>query len=149
MPDPSTIPAAKAALLAAIQARSALATAYVAWAGPTAPSQIAQPDRVYLTDTIDISRVWSGIGQQRIVETYTLVVVAESVQAGDDPQGTELRMWGLLNEVEQAVRADVTLASTIRRGALSGDIPNPQMGPGDDDHWIARAFLHVDCEAVI
>jgi hypothetical protein len=73
MPDPSTIPAAKAALLAAIQARSALATAYVAWAGPTAPSQIAQPDRVYLTDTIDISRVWSGIGQQRIVETYTLV----------------------------------------------------------------------------
>jgi hypothetical protein len=151
----SSIPAAKAALLAAIRAQalttnSPIANAYVDWSGPADPSQAPQVDRVFLTDTVAITREWGpGIGQQRIVENYTLQIVVETVVAGNDPQATEVRLWSLVNEVEQAVRADVKLGGTVPRGALVGDIPAQQMGPADDDHWLARATLHVVCEAVI
>lgn len=140
----STIPAAKAALLAALQARPALAAAHVARGIPAKPA--ARKERVYIGNARDVQRTWAGLGGQRLDETYVLDLVIECFRSGDDQAGTEVRLWELVNEIELTVRADLTLAGTVRSCRPDGS--TEETGP-DEGGWLARAVTRLAVEARI
>ena len=140
----STVPAAKAALLALLAARPALAGVEMRWGIPARlPSN---PERVYVGDATDLDREWAALGAQRLEESYTLQVTVETFGSGDDERATEERLWVLVNEVELAVRGDLTLTGTVRVARPDG--ATPTTGPTDEG-WLARAVVRVACEARI
>ncbi len=142
----STIPAAKAALLALIAARADLVTdaVHVAWG---IPGEVpAAAERIYVGDVIDVGRVWAALGLQRMDETYTLQVHVETWRGGDEQTATEERLWVLVNEVEQAVRADLKLSNTVRV-AQPGRIDASTFPT--DGGWVANATVRFVCQARI
>jgi hypothetical protein len=141
----STIPAAKAALLTALQARAGLTGVDVRWGLPA--QTLSANERVYVGDAEEIDRAWVGLGAQRLEENYILQVIVETFQAGDDQRATEERFWVLVNEVEQAVRGDLTLAQTVRLASPDG-IAEARVGPTDEG-WAATGIVRVRCEARI
>lgn len=143
----STIPAAKAALLSALQARLGLAGVLIAWAPPVRPPP--QPEAIYVDDATDVEREWISLGAQRLDETYTLQVRVETIAYGDGSdirQAVEERMWVLVAEVEQAVRDDLTLGGTLHGKGAKPDGVEPFTYPTDDG-WIAHALVRIDCMA--
>jgi hypothetical protein len=140
----STIPAAKAALLTAIQARVALAGVHVAWGVPA--DLPAEPERIYVGDAVDVSRVWASLGAYRLDESYTLQVHVETFAGGNDQRTVEERLWVLVNEVEQAVRGDLTLAGAVR---VTRPDPIDSRTLPTDDGWAASATWRLAVEARI
>ncbi len=140
----STVPAAKSALLAAIQARPALAGVLVARG---LPAQLPrEPERIYIHNARDVDREWAGLGGQLMDETYVIEIIVETFGSGDDQVATENRLWTLINEIELAVRADLTLANTIRTARPDGSTEDT--GPTDEG-WLARATTRIACVARI
>lgn len=138
----STIPRAKAALLALLTARAGLAGVSLGW-DRSAELQ-AVTDRIYLFDTIEHHRDWVVLGPRRIDEEYTLQVVVDTFGNGTDPTTTEERLWELVSEVEQAVITDIEIGDTVRQskpdGVTSSLVPT-------DEGWIASATVRIVCEA--
>lgn len=140
----STIPDAKAALLAAIQARGALSAVHVAWGVPAElPSEL---ERIYVSDAVDVTREWAGLGGGRLDENYAIQVHVEAFRHGDDQSGTELRLWDLVTEIESAIRADNRLGGLVfvarPAGVDTKTLPT-------DDGWIASATMRIAIEARI
>lgn len=141
----STIPAAQAFLLAAIQARAGLAGVHRAWGIPaTLP---AEPERIYVGDPIEVRREWAGLGGQRMEEFYTLQVHVETFLGGNDQQATGERFYAMVNEVEQIVRADNRLGGLVFVARPDG-VGDPKTLPFDGG-WAASGTLRVACEARI
>lgn len=143
----STIPAAKAALLGALQARVALADCYVAWGLPAKPPP--QSEAIYVDDAVDVQREWVSLGAQRLDERYTLQVRVETIAYGDDSalrQSVEERMWVLVAAVEQCVRDDLTLGGTLYGTTATPAGVEPLTFPTDNG-WIAHALIRIDCMA--
>lgn len=143
----STIPAAKAALLSALQARPGLSGVLVAWGASAKPA--TQSEAIYVDDATEVEREWISLGAQRLDEIYTLQVRVESTAYGDGSdvrQGVEDRLWTLVAEVEQAVRDDLTLGGTLHgKGAKPAGV-EPLTFPTDEG-WIAHALVRIDCMA--
>lgn len=142
----STIPAAKNALLAAIQARTALTTAGVLIERGLPVKLPSENERIYVNNARDIEREWADLGAQRLEESYTIEVVVECYKAGDYQTETEDRLWALVYEVELAVRSDLTLAGTVRIARPDGSQEDTF---ATDDGWVARTITRVACEARI
>lgn len=143
----STIPAAKAALLALIAARPALAAVHCAWGIPA--ELPPEPERIYIGDAVDVVREWAALGLQRMDEEYALQVHVETFADGNDQASTETRLWVLINEVEQAVRATnetLKLSGTVR--VCRPDSIAAKTTPTDDG-WGAAATMRFVCEARI
>lgn len=143
----STIPAAKAALLSALQARVALVDVVVAWGLPAKPPQ--QSEAIYVDDAIDVERDWVSLGARRLDERYTLQVRVETIAYGDDSdlrQTVEERMWVLVAEIEQTVRDDLTLGGTLYGTTAKPAGVEPLTFPTDTG-WIAHALVRIDCMA--
>jgi hypothetical protein len=144
LPSYSTIPRAKAALKALLEARPGLAGVTVGWDRSAETMQAT--DRVYLFDTIEHTRDWVVLGPRRIDEDYTLQVVVNTFGSGDAPTTTEERLWELVSEVEQAVIANIEIGGTVRQskpdGTTSSLVPT-------DEGWIASATVRIACEARI
>lgn len=141
----STIPAAKAALLALIDARPGLDGVHVAWGIPAELPQ--ELERVFVGDAVEVSREWVSLGAYKLDEEYTLQVHVETFAAGNDQATTEQRLWTLIAEVEAAVRDSVpklTLNGTVR--VARPDAVDTQTLPTDDG-WAASATLRIVCEA--
>lgn len=141
-----TIPIAKAAFKAVLEARAGLAGVTIGW--DRAAELMQGTDRVYLFDTIEHNRDWIVLGQRRIDEEYTLQVVVDTFGSGADPTATETRLWELVAEVELGVINDfVTVAGTTHwiskpDGTTSSLVPT-------DEGWIASATVRIACEARI
>jgi hypothetical protein len=141
----STIPAAKAALLTALQARAGLTGVDVRWGLPAQTPDVTE--RVYVGDADNIDREWAALGGQRVNEDYVLQVIVETFQFGDDQRATEERFWVLVNEVEQALRGDLRLAGTVREAGLDG-VTDQKVGPTDEG-WGATGVVRIRCQARI
>jgi hypothetical protein len=117
----STIPAAKAALLALIEAQAGLATVQTEWAHPGAA---IERETVYFGQTR--LQQQARAGNRPAYEDYTLEIVVDVSLDGNDPQAAETRMWELVGEVEQALRptanpnANASLSDTVLQAYITG-----------------------------
>lgn len=108
----STVPAAKAAILALLIARPNLNTVAITWGGPTEQEDL-QDEMVYFDDPVIRRPNWGSLGNREIREEYVLTLRSQNRSVGDDQAGTETRAWALVFEIEQALRADLKLGSTL------------------------------------
>jgi hypothetical protein len=143
----STIPAAKAALLALIDARPALAAVHCGWGIPA--NLPAEPERIYVADAIPTERRWKALSPVAPMwEEYILQVHVETFLSGNDQQTAEMRFWELVDEVEQSVRA--THATLKLNGAVKiakpDGVTNPRTQPTDDG-WAASGVVRFECQA--
>ena len=128
---PRTVPDAKAALLALLQA--------VAWPGTPVPEvRYGQPtegedqpfggEMVFLGETRGVSEP-PGLGPRRD-ETFNLRFVIDVRHDGDDEQTTENRAWELLEAAENAVWANPSLSGAVNRVTRvecnQVNVPEPQ-----------------------
>jgi hypothetical protein len=143
----STIPAAKAQILATLQARPGLAGVLVRRVVPTGEVP-PEPERVYVDDVVDISRDWAMLGLLKVDEEYTIKVLVEVWRDGDDPVACETRLFEVVAEVEQAIVSDVTLAGVFLQWAAKPALSEQRCLPGPDG-WLAFATVDVLCKARI
>jgi hypothetical protein len=141
-----TIPIAKAALKALLEARAGLAGVTIGW--DRSAETMNGNDRVYLFDTIEHEREWVVLGQRRIDEEYTLQVVVDTFGSGNDPTATETRLWELVAEVEQCVITDFVVVAGTNHWISKPDGTTTNLVPTDEG-WIANATVRIACEARI
>lgn len=142
----STIPAAKSALLTALQARPGLAGVLVQWGVPFEVP--ADRERVYLGDATGVTREWAGLGQFRIDEIYGLAVHVEVCMEGDDQRACEERMFAIVAEVEQAAVLAAMSGTGLTWRAKPGPM-NPLTFPFGDAGWISQVTLSLECHGRI
>lgn len=156
----STVPAAIAAIAAAIQAQIAAAADTTTELFVGTPAQ-ARPNTMIVVAT-DVRRVpekaatvGSG-GRNWIEEKYTVVVevtVAKAVQAPTPvtgPLSVVDRAWQLVAYVESAVRSDPSLAGTVLEAypaRSSGG--RPRVGAGASPGRVVNIPVFIHCSAVI
>lgn len=141
-----TIPVAKAAFKALLEARAGLAGVTIGWDRSAETMQAIE--RVYLFDTIEHERNWVVLGQRRIDEDYTLQVVVDTFGSGADPTAAETRLWELVAEVELAVIVDFIAVSGTSHWISKPDGTTTSLIPTDEG-WIASATVRIACEARI
>lgn len=117
----STIPVFKAALLAQLQARAGLAGVSVTYGypGPT-----AETEWVWLADVRGEQHLMV-MGSRSRDESYELTVLIKSETSGIDgaaQQATTERVFALMGELEQQLRSDPTVNSTVRVAQVEGPI---------------------------
>lgn len=139
----STIPAFKAALLTALQARAALSTVQVTYGAPL-PSPA--DEYVWLAD-VDGEQEAAALGAQRREEFYELEVIVAVYRAGADQQATTERAFALVGELEEVLRADGTVGGTVRFAEVGGPLRLEEMA--SDTHRGAQVTVTVQARARI
>lgn len=144
MPTDSTVPAAKAALLAAFAASGDLAGVDIQWGGPTKEDDMSD-EMVYLGDVEQTE-------EERTFNTndedYTIQVVALVRSHEDEEQEAEERMWAIRRGIVNAIKADKTLDGLlVGSGALVER--TQQDNQPLTDGWYARARLDVRCRSIL
>lgn len=142
MPSTSTVPTSKTAILAAIATRSALTGIQQEWAHP-GPS--IEAESIFLGG-VESNDEPATMGNQKRDEFYTVEVIVSVQQGGDDAKTIEVRMWALVAEVEQAIRADSTLGAAVLSAQIAGKTQRPYIGP---EERISEAVVRVKCRARI
>lgn len=99
----STVPAAKAAILALLRARPALNAVAITWGEPTESEDLAD-ELIFFEDPVTRQPNWGHLGALNIDEEYILVLKVRNRIFGDDQQAAEERCWALVFEVEQQLR---------------------------------------------
>lgn len=145
----STASAAKAAILAAIAARPALATVKQSWGGPTQTEDVAE-EHIYLGRAARDGGRPDPLGDLKRNESYLVAVHIMVLKHGDDEQATELRAFALLDEVSAALVADPFLANGgTRLLYLPAKIESwEQTNVPTPDQWGAQIVAQVRCEAM-
>jgi hypothetical protein len=148
----STAPEAKRRILALLLDRAELNEVKISPGGPT-EEEDREPEMVYFDGPTVRDPSWIVMGGQ-MDEDYTLTLIVELTKPGDDEIDAEERCWELIDEIEQALRADLSLD-----GLLQGDGLNetPPLGFGQQDvqtiphgdAWRAQATVPVQCHARI
>ena len=142
---PRTVPDAKAALLALLNA--------VTWPGTPQPEiKYGQPtegedapfggEMIFLGETRGTSTP-PGMGSRRD-ETFNLRFVIDVRHEGDDEQTTENRAWELLEAAENAVWADTTIGGTVNR--VTG-VETTQVNVPEPQAWRSQIVADVACVA--
>lgn len=137
-----SVPAATAALLAAMQGRAALSGVTVV-EGESAelPTGV---DLIIVTDAKRIKREWTALGAQRLDESFVLPVIVHAILIGGTTNSAKARLWALAYEVEQAVRGDLTLGGTVRDCKPDG-FDDPTTLPTDEGWW-ASTTVRLFCQ---
>jgi hypothetical protein len=140
----STIPAVKAALVSVISA--ALPTVTVTWGIPRGDKG---REWVMVGDVPGIQRA-AALGRQRRAETYTVEIEVSVVRAGiEKPQNVTERAFAILEEIEDALRADERLggvANLIKAEVVKADLSE---GLTASEEQVALIKVGVACEARI
>lgn len=127
MASVSTVPAAKAGILALIKARPNLTAVQTGWSHP---GQDISKESIFMGAArfSGEQTVALRAAPQYQDEDYTVPVWVDVLLEGDDAQAAETRMWQLVGEVEQAIRNDKTLgigpAGGILWAQVSGKTPD-------------------------
>jgi hypothetical protein len=142
----STIPAVKAAIVSAIQARPALAGVQVTWG---IPHDAISREWICVGDVIG-SQDSAAIGQQRRDESYTVQVIVNVVRPSLEPaRDVSERCFVLVAEIEQALRPlsapPLGVADLIWALVEKTDLTETF----DTDQRTARATVHIACRARI
>lgn len=146
----STIPAAKTAILAAIQSRAGLSTlnakGAITWSHP---GDDIQREAIFMASAEVESEEVVALRPRRHIhdEKYVVPVWVDVVQEGNDPQTAETRMWALVGEVEQAIR-DITpdaVATGLLTITVSGKTPDEWLDIGGSGRGV-RCRIAVSVE---
>lgn len=139
----STVPAAKAALLALLQARAGLSGVQITWEDP---AELIQREAIYFGDT-DVDERTAALGYQRRDESYDLELIVRVLQEGDDAQTTETRWWTIVAEIEQTLRATATSPS-LSGTVLAAKVTRVQQrGFADAANRTCVGVVTVNCMA--
>lgn len=136
----STIPAAKAALKAALALRAGLSGISIEWG-----QDADLPDNdefITIDDARSVFRAWSSFSE--FEETYLLRVHVNTLEAGGTNESAETRLWQLVKEVEATVVADPTISGTV--SDARPDSVEPLTGVFDQGWW-AQAEVRFACRA--
>lgn len=138
----STAPAAKAAILALLEAHAPLDDVNLRWGGPTKEAQL-KPDQVFFGQ---IEQTEEPLGPHTIDEDYDLEIVVQVRKLGDDKeQATEERAWDIRSEIRAALEANPTLGGLLNIGCeISRTV---QESEPLTDGWFARLRLTVHCHS--
>jgi len=143
----STVPQAKAALLAMLRARPALNEVAVTWAGPTENEDV-RDQMIFFDGPVLRQPEWVVLGADKLDERYTLTLHVETYTPGDDPDVAEQRCWALIDEIEQAVRDDDTLGGLLIGEGVTFGEQEVAAVPANND-WKAVGVVPLDCHARI
>lgn len=109
----STAPAFKAALYTALQARAGLSGVTISYGAPlNAPREF-----IALAD-ISGEQEFAALGALRKNETYTLDIYCSVLREGNQQQACTERCFELAAEIEDELRTNPTMSSTVRVAEL-------------------------------
>jgi hypothetical protein len=142
----TTVPAVKAKLVALFKA--AVSEPTEVWFNRSNEDhQLAE--NVYVTN-VKGARQWSGLGKRRpnqVEENYVIEVEVEVFREGTDSEGTENRLWAIVDLLEAALE-DPTLGNQEKvQWSLTEHFS--QSSEGGTDGWLCRAVLSVAVKARI
>jgi hypothetical protein len=143
----STVPAAKAALLALLQAHSfPVQNPVVQWGGPTEAEDFPKRGELIYFGETEISDENVTLGAVRYDETYNLRVVIEVRLPGDKEQAAEVRAWDIYAELQKVLDQNRTLSTTINRltdrTVRQSNVPLPK-------EWLARIVVDQGCVGLV
>lgn len=141
----STAPAAKAAILALLAARPALASVDRRWGGPTEEEDVSE-EMIWLGDVVQ-EGFWRVLGGGYRHERYTIGLAVAVRKYGDDEQATELRAWVLLDEVAAALNTDPWLGGLLEREPVAIESARQQNMLAGTQQWGALIVGQIRCEA--
>lgn len=149
----STVPAAKQAVLDLLTARPALNEVVVTWGQPTENEDFGTASEfMFFESPVVRLPEWKILGGAWLDETYTLTLRVETIVAGDDRAAAEQRCWTLIDEIEQALRADRTLGGILQDGterrSLDFDEQTVDSTP-HSDAWAAYGVVPIVCHSRI
>ena len=110
----STAPLMKAALLTALSARAGLSGVTVSYGAPT-----QGPREFIALSDISGTQEFAMLGHLRKDETYTLSVYCSVLREGNMQQTCTERCFELAAEIEDELRTNPTVTSTVRVAQLS------------------------------
>lgn len=138
-----TAPAAKTALVAALQAAHGDDVLVKRGLPAAVPKQ---RQRVYITSVNEYRR--QGADQVRL-EAYVIVVVVEAqplnAPRNDEGQQAEAEMWALAQSVADVLDADPELGGSIWEAVFDG--ADELITAPIDDGWVANARVRVAVQA--
>jgi hypothetical protein len=144
MANSSTVPALRSALLAALQARPALASVQVEFSHP---GDTDENETVYLgevrgSSTIPVLRAGRKVREER----YTIDVWIDVAADGPTAEGASERAYALYGELEDILADDPTLGLAAPFRAMVGDFSETLMFDESRRGWGSLLRVGVDCE---
>lgn len=145
MASRSTAPTFRAALLAALQAKPALAQVQT---GYSHPGDAREDESIYLGEI----RGSSGVpviraSRKKREERYTLDVWFDVDAVGPDAQTASERAWALFGELEDILADDPTVGLGAPFWAVVGDYTETLMFDESRRGWGSLLRAGIDCEA--
>jgi hypothetical protein len=141
----TTIYPAKAALHALLGAFSWTGDSPTVLWGPPSEDEDVTLDAVYQGTTVVEQIPFPGLST-RNDEEYTLPVVVDVRQYGDDEQATEQHAWEHVNDILTLLRANLSLSGTVSRiGGFDlemGSLPEP-------DKWRTQIVVRVQVVGIV
>jgi hypothetical protein len=139
---PTTAPATKRALVEMFGELDGLSGVKVHYGYLNDAQQLGQ-------ENINVGKVrfnqeWGALANLRREESYRVELVVLVKRGGDDQQGTEERMWAVLAEIEQALRADPTVGGFVRVAELT---EGEQDNSPDSEGWFSQVVAQITCKA--
>lgn len=148
----STVPAAKQAILDLLTARPNLNLVAITWGEPTEQEDKQVDELIFFLGGVGRQPDWRVLGGDYLDETYTLTLQVQNRFYGDDPAACEARTWELVDEIEQAIRADTTLGGIVKgnsdRGAIDFGEQEVDSHPLSDG-WVGVATVPLICSTRI
>ena len=135
----STVPAFMAALLTALKARPGLSSTQVAWGVPRGE---LQKEFMLLLD-VDGEQTTKAKGQHRREEQFDLTVVISVVRTRGEAQAATERAYVLAAELENELRTNTTMTSTVRNCRIEGRFALNQATPREGDRTEAMLTVTV------
>lgn len=141
----SSVPALKANLATALQARAALSQVQITYGAP-----LPNPGREYiwLADVVG-DEVPAALGRNRHSEIYALTVVIQVIREGVDQQSATERAYSFRDEIDAQLRSDITVAGALGSGwaFVAGHFKLEELA--NDQQRGALLTIEVSCEARI
>jgi len=141
----STAPTFRAALLAALQAKAALATVQT---GYSHPGDAREDESIYLGEIRGSSQIPTiRAARKARQERYTLDVWIDVDAVGPDAQTASERAWALYGELEDVLADDPTVGLGAPFWAVLGDFTETLMFDESRRGWGSLLRAGIDVEA--
>lgn len=141
----STIPAFKAALLTALEARAALAKVQVSY-GPPLPQPSAE--WIWLGDA-DGEQDAAAFGHSRREETFALTLMVGVKRGGNGQQAATERAFEIAEEIENELRTNADVTATVRLAEIKGPIKLEELASPDGTSRGAHLTITIRASARI
>lgn len=144
MATTSTAPTFRAALLAALQARAALAAVPTFYSHPL---DTIEHEAIYLGEVRGDSNIpVLRASRKKREERYTLDVWFDVAAVGPDAQTASERAWALFGELEDVLAEDPTVGLPAPFRAVLGDFTETLVVDESRRGWGSLLRAGVDCE---